>query len=73
MTNLEKIRLLNELNYDQIQNYNNLECVRSQNHIATPTRKMHYPEPFIASASFIHTDIGFIHILHYQFQDLILA
>ena len=67
MTNYEKMRLLNELNYDQIQKYNNLECVRTQNHIATPIRKMHYPEPFIASASFIHTDIGFIHILHYQF------
>jgi hypothetical protein len=63
----DKLTLLNELNYDQLQKYNNLECVRSENYIATPTRKMHYPEPFIASASFIHTDIGFIHILHYQF------
>jgi hypothetical protein len=62
-----KLTLLNELNYDQLQKYNNLECVRSENYIATPTRKLHYPEPFIASASFIHTDIGFIHILHYQF------
>jgi radical SAM superfamily enzyme YgiQ (UPF0313 family) len=62
-----KLKLLNELNYDQLQKYNNLECVRSENYIATPTRKMHYPEPFIASASFIHTDIGFIHAQTQQF------
>jgi hypothetical protein len=63
----ERINLLNELSFDQIQKYNNLECVRAENHFSTPTRKMHYPEPFIASASFIHTDIGFVHILHYQY------
>ena len=63
----EKMSLLGSLGYDQLQKYNNLECVRSQNYISTPSRKLHYPEPFIASASFVHTDIGFIHILHYQY------
>jgi hypothetical protein len=63
----EKFKLLGDLGYDQLQKYNNLECVRSQNYISTPSRKLHYPEPFIASASFVHTDIGFIHILHYQY------
>jgi hypothetical protein len=63
----EKFRLLGDLGYDQLRKYNNLECVRSQNYISTPSRKLHYPEPFIASASFVHTDIGFIHILHYQY------
>jgi len=63
----EKIKVLNEFSFDQLQKYNNLECVRSLYHLSTPTRKLSYPEPFIASPSFIHTDIGFIHILHYQF------
>jgi len=63
----ERLDLASKLTYDQLSKYNNLECVRSQNHISIPTRKLHYPEPFIASASFIHTDIGFMHILHYQY------
>ena len=60
-------QLLNEFTFDQLQKYNNLECVRSLNHLATPTTKLHYPEPFISSPSFIHNDIGFIHVLHYQY------
>jgi hypothetical protein len=70
ITNLSKkehLKILNEFGYEQLQQYNNLECVRSLHHISTPTRKLHYPEPFIASPSFIHTDIGFVHVLHYQY------
>ena len=33
---------------------------------STPDTKLHYPEPFIASPSFVHEEIWFIHILHYQ-------
>ena len=33
---------------------------------STPTTKIFYPEPFIASPSFVHEDLWFIHILHYQ-------
>lgn len=44
-----------------------LEHVRT-NYIATsPNVKLYYPEPFIASASFMHNDLGFLHILQYQF------
>lgn len=34
--------------------------------LATPDVKLYYPEPFIASPSFVHEDLWFIHILHYQ-------
>lgn len=33
--------------------------------ITTPDTKMYYPEPFIASPSFVHEDLWFIHILHF--------
>jgi hypothetical protein len=41
--------------------------VRSMYHYSIPQTKLYYPEPYIASPSFIHNDIGFIHILQYQF------
>lgn len=63
----ERFGILNDFSFDQLQKYSNLECVRSLNHLSTPTRKLQYPEPFIASPSFIHNDIGFIHVLHYQY------
>ncbi len=63
----ELVNFLYELPQDKMDEYLNLECIRAQSQASTPTRKMHYPEPFIASASFIHTDIAFIHILHYNY------
>ena len=33
---------------------------------STPDAKLYYPEPFIASPSFVHEDLWFIHVLHYQ-------
>jgi len=35
-------------------------------HLHMPPFKLHYPEPFIASPSFVHEELWFIHILHYQ-------
>jgi hypothetical protein len=35
--------------------------------ITTPDVKLHYPEPFVASPSFMHEDITFLHVLHYQY------
>jgi hypothetical protein len=67
LTDKDKIQLLCELPFDKVQKYTNLECIKSQQHASTPSRKLHYPEPFIASASFVHTDIAFIHILHYNY------
>jgi hypothetical protein len=32
-----------------------------------PEVKLYYPEPFIASPSFNHEEIWFIHILHYNY------
>jgi len=32
-----------------------------------PDTKLYYPEPFIASPSFLHEEIWFIHILHYNY------
>jgi len=34
--------------------------------LSTPIAKLNYPEPFIASPSFVHEDLWFIHVLHYQ-------
>lgn len=34
--------------------------------LSTPDFKLYYPEPFIASPSFVHEDLWFMHILHYQ-------
>ena len=34
--------------------------------IHLPSTKLYYPEPFIASPSFNHEQLWFIHILHYQ-------
>ena len=34
--------------------------------LSTPDVKLFYPEPFIASPSFVHEDVWFLHILQYQ-------
>ena len=34
--------------------------------LSTPETKIFYPEPFIASPSFVHEDLWFMHILHFQ-------
>jgi hypothetical protein len=52
---------------DDSTDLSNLEHVRSMFNTSTPTQKVYYPEPFIASPSFTHDDIFFIHILQYQF------
>jgi len=61
------LNLIHTLPTDQLNDYTNLEAVKSQYHSSVPLRKLQYPEPFIASASFIHTDIGFIHVLQYNY------
>lgn len=35
-------------------------------HLNLPEVKLYYPEPYIASPSFAHEELWFIHILHYQ-------
>ena len=34
--------------------------------LSTPDLKLFYPEPFIASPSFVHGDMWFLHVLHFQ-------
>lgn len=52
---------------DDIEKFEALEHIRSNYMVSSPNVKIYYPEPFIASASFMHNDIGFLHILQYQF------
>jgi hypothetical protein len=52
---------------DDIEKFEALEHIRSTYMASSPNVKLYYPEPFIASASFIHNDLGFLHILQYQF------
>lgn len=58
------------LNFNLENKYNdffNLENLTSIYHYSIPTVKLYYPEPFIASASFMHFDLWFVHILVYQY------
>jgi len=52
---------------DDIEKFEALEHIRSHYMASSPNVKLYYPEPFLASASFMHNDIGFLHILQYQF------
>lgn len=52
---------------DDTSLFNNLENVTSVYHYSIPNVKLAYPEPFIASPSFMHTDLWFVHILVYQY------
>ncbi len=54
----------------EVENLEKLDCldhIRSNYVLSIPTEKMYYPEPFIASPSKIHNDLGFLHILQYQY------
>ena len=52
---------------DESKFFTNLENVQTIYHYSIPTTKLFYPEPFIASASFMHSDLWFVHILVYQY------
>jgi uncharacterized protein with von Willebrand factor type A (vWA) domain len=52
---------------DDVDKFDSLAHIKSVFQASTPNMKIYYPEPFIASPSFIHNDLGFIHILQYQF------
>lgn len=52
---------------EDISLFNNLENITSVYHYSIPNVKLAYPEPFIASPSFMHTDLWFVHILVYQY------
>lgn len=52
---------------EDVSTYDNLENVTSIYHYSIPNIKLSYPEPFIASPSFMHSDLWFVHILVYQY------
>ena len=55
--------------YDAIMNAVICSIAEERNlieEVSTPFVKLYYPEPFIASPSFVHEEVWFIHILHYQ-------
>lgn len=47
--------------------FKNLDNIQNIYHYSIPTTKLFYPEPYIAAASFMHSDIWFVHILVYQY------
>lgn len=68
VTKLSKDEIFHYINtVDETYELMQLEHVRTIFHISTPNEMLHYPEPFIASPSFIHDDLHFLHIIHYQF------
>jgi len=61
----------NNIFLNQLNNVDLFELLSSSNNnslqnLSTPNFKLHYPEPFIASPSFNHEEVWFLHILHYQ-------
>lgn len=65
LSTYEIIQLAKEV--DDIDKFEALEHIRSLYVGTSPNVKLYYPEPFLASPSFIHNDLGFLHILQYQF------
>ncbi len=65
MISHEIINFINQT--EDIFNYKNLDNLQSIYHYSIPNVKLAYPEPFIASASFMHSDLWFMHILIYQY------
>nr|ASY95718.1 Cox2 [Paraurostyla sp.] len=60
--------IINYINQtEDIFSYNNLENLKTIYHYSIPNTKLFYPEPFIAAASFMHSDLWFTHILIYQY------
>lgn len=61
----EVIKLAREV--EDINKFESLEHIRSMYIGTAPNVKLVYPEPFVASPSFIHNDLGYLHILQYQY------
>lgn len=59
------ISYINQL--EDLNNFSHLENVTTIYHYSVPTTKLMYPEPFVAAASFMHSDLWFVHILVYQY------
>jgi len=51
-----------EILFDEIKDESSVDYIKT-----LPDGKLYYPEPFIASPSFIHEEIWFIHIPYYNY------
>ena len=63
----KRFNLFNSMSDDELSNYSSIDVALASYNHTVPLKKLQYPEPFIASPSFIHTDIGFIHVLQYNY------
>jgi len=63
----ELILFKSDIKLQDVYKFERLERVRSVYHASIPDGKLKYPEPYIASPTYIHSDIGYIHILLYQY------
>ena len=62
----ENSALLSGFNNLSVTNYS-IENLYSIYNYSIPNTKLYYPEAFISSASFMHSDLWFMHILVYQY------
>jgi len=59
--------LINFINkVENVDLYNNIESITIIYYSSVPNTKLFYPEPFIVSLPFVHSDLWFAHILFYQ-------
>lgn len=63
----ELLELDFNVSFEDKYRFERLECVRSMYSASVPNVKLYYPEPYLASPSYIHSDIGYLHILQYQY------
>jgi heme/copper-type cytochrome/quinol oxidase subunit 2 len=64
---VQVLKFLQSLDANEANRLYNTEHVYSLFHVSLPNVKLYYPEPYIAAPSRIHSDLWFLHILHYQF------
>jgi len=65
MLSLETNFFINQLNTNSV--LNEVDNIKTIYHYSIPNTKLYYPEPYLAAASFMHTDLWFVHILIYQY------
>jgi len=65
LTHEQFVELIKEV--DEIDDFETISNIRSMYLSTIPNVKLFYPEPFLAAPSFMHNDLGFLHILQYQF------
>lgn len=71
ISNISRQELINLVNQttskEELDALNSSARVRNLMQFSIPEGKLFYPEPFIASPSYLHSDLAFLHILHYWY------